>query len=454
MADISGIRKSASSAPARWGPASPPMSPMPASPFVLLDIVPKDAANRNAIAEGAVEKLLKTDPAAFMSKRAAKLMTPGNIEDDLSQLADCDWIVEAVSSASTSSRPLRQDRGRAQGRLGHLVQHLDHPAGGADRGHCPRRFAADFLHHPFLQSAALYAPAGDRRWEPRPRPTPSTASAASPMSRWAKASCDCKDSPGFIANRLGIYWMQVAVVEALDGGLDGRRSRRHRRQAHGHPQDRRLRPDGSGRHRSDAACHRQHGLGPADSDPFHAVNRELPLISKHDRRGLYGPQGQGRLLSPEPRQWRQGQGSHRPYDRRISSAAEVRAGDCRKRLRDLLSADTKAGRYALRVLAQTFAYAATLVPEAADAIRRCDEAMRLGYNWKFGPFELIDQLGSAWLAERLAKDNMPVPALLTLAGRSQLLSRRRRQEAVSRHRWRLSRSDPRPKASCCWRISS
>ena len=65
-------------------------------PVLLLDIVPKGATNRNAIAEGAVAKMLKTDPAPFMSKRNASMITPGNIEDNLDLLADCDWIVEAV----------------------------------------------------------------------------------------------------------------------------------------------------------------------------------------------------------------------------------------------------------------------------------------------------------------------------------------------------------------------
>ena len=65
-------------------------------PVVLLDILAKDNPNRSAIAEGAVEKLLKADPAPFMTKAAAKFVTTGNIEDHLSLLADCDWIIEAV----------------------------------------------------------------------------------------------------------------------------------------------------------------------------------------------------------------------------------------------------------------------------------------------------------------------------------------------------------------------
>ena len=65
-------------------------------PVVLLDIVPKGAANRSAIAEGAVAKLLKADPAAFMHPKNARMVTTGNLEDHLGLLKDCDWIVEAV----------------------------------------------------------------------------------------------------------------------------------------------------------------------------------------------------------------------------------------------------------------------------------------------------------------------------------------------------------------------
>src|SRR6185369_1572275 len=65
-------------------------------PVLLLDIVPEGATDRSAIAKGAIDKLLKADPAPLMSKAAAKLITPGNLEDDLDKLKDVDWIVEAV----------------------------------------------------------------------------------------------------------------------------------------------------------------------------------------------------------------------------------------------------------------------------------------------------------------------------------------------------------------------
>src|SRR3989338_7610276 len=66
------------------------------TPVVLLDIVPKDAKDRNILAKTAIERLLKTDPAPLTHKRNAKLITHGNMEDDTNLLANVDWIIEAV----------------------------------------------------------------------------------------------------------------------------------------------------------------------------------------------------------------------------------------------------------------------------------------------------------------------------------------------------------------------
>ncbi|HSJ78110.1 MAG TPA: 3-hydroxyacyl-CoA dehydrogenase NAD-binding domain-containing protein, partial [Erythrobacter sp.] len=65
------------------------------TPVLLLDIV-RDPDNRNGVAADAVAKMLKTDPAPFMGKHAARLVEVGNIEDDLGKVADCDWVVEAI----------------------------------------------------------------------------------------------------------------------------------------------------------------------------------------------------------------------------------------------------------------------------------------------------------------------------------------------------------------------
>lgn len=68
------------------------------------------------------------------------------------------------------------------------------------------------------------------------------------------------------------------------------------------------------------------------------------------------------------------------------------------------------------MLSQTLAYAASLVPAIADEIFAVDEAMRCGYGWEMGPFELLDKIGPAWFAKRLLEEGRAVPPLLAAVG--------------------------------------
>ena len=78
----------------------------------------------------------------------------------------------------------------------------------------------------------------------------------------------------------------------------------------------------------------------------------------------------------------------------------------------ILAAQDRGGQYARRVLAYTLQYAASLVPEIADSVDDVDQAMKLGYNWSAGPFELIDKLGAANVAGLIQAEKLPVPPLL------------------------------------------
>ena len=84
-------------------------------------------------------------------------------------------------------------------------------------------------------------------------------------------------------------------------------------------------------------------------------------------------------------------------------------------LRALFEHPDKTGAYAWQVMSGTLAYAAGLVPEIADDVEAVDRAMRLGYNWKRGPFELIDEVGAGWFADKLAEEGKEVPALVRAA---------------------------------------
>jgi 3-hydroxyacyl-CoA dehydrogenase len=379
-------------------------------PVVLLDIVPQGAANRNAIAEGAVAKLLKTEPAAFMTKQAAKLVTTGNVEDDLAKLADCDWIIEAVLEKIEIKHDLYRKL-IAVRRPGTAISSNTStiPLAALTDG-LGEAFRKDFLVTHFFNP-----PRYMRLLEIVAGPDTDKALVESVVDFGdrvlGKSIVRCEDSPGFIANRLGIYWMQVAMCETLDAGITVEEA--------------------------DAIFGRPMGvpktgvfglmdlvgidLGPylnasmskalPPGDAFHAVNRDIPLIGKMIAGGYTGRKGKGGFY----RLTKTAAG-------RVKETLDLATGEYRaeqpakvaeaKDLATLLAADTKLGHVAFRVLGQVISYAATLVPTAAADIAAIDEAMRLGYNWKWGPFELADKIGADKLIARLDQEGIAVPALL------------------------------------------
>jgi len=383
-------------------------------PVLLLDIVPEGSKDRNALAASAIAKMLKTEPAPFMSARAAKLVSPGNIEDHLAQLAECDWIVEAVVerldvkqalyakidavrrpgtaiSSNTSTIPLRL-----------LIQGLSDA------------FARDFLithfFNPPRYMRLLEIVAGERT---DPQLTQSIADFAD--RALGKSIVHCKDSPGFIANRLGVYWLQVGVIEALDAGLTIEEADAIVGKPMGIPNTGVFGLiDLVG---LDLMPHINASLAKAlpPADAFHAANRELPLVKKMIAEGYTGRKGKGgfyRLNRAGGGKLKESidltTGAYRPQVKAELPEFAAAAKDLRK----FLSSDGKFSRYAWRVLGQTLRYAASLIPEAAADINAIDEAMRLGYNWQWGPFELIDKLGAGWVADKLEKDGLSVPPLL------------------------------------------
>jgi 3-hydroxyacyl-CoA dehydrogenase len=386
-------------------------------PVVLLDIVPPGANNRSAVAEGAVAKLLKTEPAAFMSKRAAKLVETGNIEDDLGRLSDCDWIIEAVIERIDVKHALYR-RLDAVRRPGSAISSntstiplavLTEGMGEAFR----RDFLITHFFNPPRYMRLLEIVAG-------PDSDPALVDA---VVRFAdltlgKSIVRCEDSPGFIANRLGIFWMQTALCETLDAGISVEEADAVLGRPMGVPKTGVFGlMDLVG---IDLGPHINASMARAlpQSDAFHAVNRDIPLIARMIADGFTGRKGKGGFYR-----------LNRAGGAKTKEALDLASGDYRperppsiaeaKDLATLMAADTPVAQFAFRVLGRTIAYAATLLPEAAADIAAIDDAMRLGYNWRWGPFELADKLGTEWLAKRLDREGLPVPALLRdVAGRT------------------------------------
>ena len=387
-------------------------------PVLLLDIPAGNGASRSALAEGAIQRMLKADPAPFMRRKAAALVTPGNTEDDLGELGDADFIIEAVIEDLAIKRAL-YERIEAVRKDGSAVASNTStlPLATLTEG-MPERFRRDFLithfFNPPRYMRLLEIVSGEMT-------NPDTVAAVREFCdrRLGKGVVACKDTPGFIANRVGSFWLQCAVVEAYERGLTVEEADAVMSRPIGVPKtgvfalldlvglD--LMP------KVDASL----AAALPESDAYHGLRRAIPFLADMIAAGYTGRKGKGgfyRLNSDggkrvkEARDLKTGEyaAAQRP---RPESVAASKAGG----LIALVEHPSETGEYAWSVLSQTLAYAASLVPEVADEIHLVDHAMRLGYNWKYGPFELIDRLGAGYLAERLERDGKETPALLKAA---------------------------------------
>ena len=187
-------------------------------PVLLLDVVPAGARDRNALAKGALERMHKADPAPFMSKEAARLVTPGNLEDDLEKLGEVDWIVEAVVENLEIKQALYAKIERVR-KPGSIVSSNTStlPLARLTEG-LPRSYARDFLITHFF-NPPRYMRLLEIVQGPKTRPDAAEALADFADRRLGKSVVRCKDTPGFIAKRIGSYWMQAAFTEAFEMGL-------------------------------------------------------------------------------------------------------------------------------------------------------------------------------------------------------------------------------------------
>ncbi len=387
-------------------------------PVLLLDILPKEGENRNAVAEGAVAKMLKTEPAPFMNKRAAKLVETGNIEDDLGKVAECDWVVEAIIerldikqdlyakleevrtpgtavSSNTSTIPLAQlTDGRSDAfKQDFLITHFFNP---------PR----------YMRLIEIVA---------GPNSNAETVARVSDFvdRKLGKSVVDAEDSPGFIANRVGTFWIQQSVNSAFDLGVTVEEADEIGGRPMGVPKTGIFGLiDLIG---IDLMPHLMKSLTstlPAD-DPYVKIARSEKLIEDMIETGYTGRKGLGGFYRIN----REGGG-------KVKESKDLKSGEYRAAARPglvrgpaskgdlgaLIEAPGKVGAYAWAVLGPTLSYAASIVPEATKTIVGVDDAMKLGYNWKMGPFEMIDRIGAAKLVEKLKASDIPVPAILEQVG--------------------------------------
>ncbi len=388
-------------------------------PVVLLDIVTTNG-DRNAVAAGAVARMIKADPAPFMSKRAAMLVTTGNIDDDLAKIADCDLIIEAIIERLDLKQAL-YDRIEAVRKDGSVVSSNTStiPLAKLVDGRA-ERFQRDFLITHFFNP-----PRYMRLVEIVTGAHTSHAATEAITTfcdiKLGKSVVLAKDRPGFIANRLGVYWLQSAVNEAMDRSIPVEEADAIIGKPMGIPKTGVFALlDLVG---LDLMPHVVGSLSATleKSDPFHGIDRPNPLVERMIQDGYTGRKGKGGFYRINREQGKTREaidlstGAYRPQINPVIPALD----EAGRSLAKLLSHNSDHGRYAFAVLVPTLAYAGDLVGDAADTIDAIDEAMRLGYNWKKGPFELADEIGVDNVLAAFAEAQRAVPTIFELAkGRS------------------------------------
>lgn len=388
-------------------------------PVVLLDIKPADGTN---LAAKAIEKMMKADPAPFMSTRNAKLITPGNMEDDIGLLADCDWIVEVVledlkvkHATYEKIQKVRKKGSIVSSNTSTIPLHnLVEPFGDD----LARDFLITHFFNPPRYMRLLEIVVGDKTRKDALDVVQSFCDI-----QLGKGVVFCHDTPGFIANRLGVFWLTASINHAVSQKVPVELADAIMSKPVGIPKTGVFGLiDLVG---IDLMPHLAQSLLstlPAD-DEYRKIFKDYDFIRGMIAAGYTGRKGKGGFyrLNTTAGKVKEAydisapgfsESNYKKADKPKPASAELG----KQGLRAVLTAGDDAANYAWAVLRDTLHYAASLVPEIADDIASVDEAMRLGYNFKKGPFEMIDDLGPAWFAAKLKEEGRTVPALLQKVG--------------------------------------
>ena len=378
-------------------------------PVLLLD--------KGDIAKAALERLAKTEPAPLMSRSAAKLIEAGSIEDDLTKLGGVDWIIEAVAERPDIKQALYRkiEPSRKPGSI--LSSNTSTLPLKMLMAGMPTSIQRDFCITHFF-NPPRYMRLMEIVGGPETKSEAMAAITAFADEKLGKVVVKAKDTPGFIANRIGVFWIQAAVNAARDLDLTVDEADAVMGKPIGAPKtgvfglmdivglDLQPHVDASLR------------MALSKDDAYRSLPSDFPLLTKMIADGYTGRKGKGgfyRLNTAGGKKLKESI-SLKTGEYAASTPSKLESVDAAKAgLRALVAHKDRGGQFAWAVLSKMLTYAASLVPEIADTAIDVDLAMKAGFNWKHGPFEMIDRLGAGWFAERLASEGVAVPPLLALA---------------------------------------
>ncbi len=371
---------------------------------LLLDIVPPDGKSpRNAFSQGGKDKALKAKPAAFFSPRDAERVTVGNVEDDLAALAKCDLVIEVVKEDLAVKRAL----------FAKLEPLLDaHTIIASNTSGLPiaqmmegrslsmkKRFLVTHFFNPVRYMKLLEVVAGH---DTDPAVVEKVARFGQDVL--GKGIVFGKDTPNFVANRIGVFAMMHLIRQALAGGFTVEEIDAIFGPAMGRPRSAVFRTaDMVGLDTVVEVAHNCYKNLP--NDERRAEFEVPPLLTTMVERKLWGDKTGGGFsrktegglatLDLQTLEYRPQQKAKFP-----STGAVKGIADPAERIRKMVAADDRAGEIAREVTWATLAYASHRVGEIADDIVNIDNGMKWGFAWDLGPFETWDAIG---VADSIAK---------------------------------------------------
>lgn len=379
---------------------------------LLLDL-PSQDSDRNAVAASALQKLVKSKPPPFYVLERKDRIEIGNFEDHLHRVKECQWIIEAVVERLEVKQSLwaRVEEHRVPGTI------VSTNTSGISIGAIAQGRSEEFQRH-WLGTHFFNPP----RYMKLLELIPGRHTSLEVVERMVfvgehllgKGVVFAKDTPNFIANRIGTFFsmralrlmeeldLSIETVDALTGPVIGL-------------------PKTAVFHLGDLVgvdvltlvagnLYRSLTEDPWRElfQPPHFI-REMVSSGRLGRKsgaGFYRKEGSELLvLDRKSGEYRRQQEPSIPSLRSVRSEP-----DLVRRVTALLQADDQAASFLWPLLRDTFYYSAACLPEIADEYFQVDRAMKWGFNWQMGPFELWQKLGMKELAERAAGEGVDLPA--------------------------------------------
>ena len=365
-------------------------------PVTLLDL-------KTEISEKAKKKIIESKPPLLIDKSKIDYIITGNIDEDFNTVSDADWVVEAVVeridikhdlyakilkmrkkesivSSNTSTIPLKilSEKMSKEDKKDFCITHFFNPVRYMGLLEIVSENKNDKKKINFLKNFC--------------------------EENLGKGVILCKDTPGFLGNRVGVYAMQVAMTEAIKMKLSIEEA--------------------------DAVFGRPMGIPKtgvfglydligidlmADvlrsflkelpkSDVFHEVAQEIPLVKNLIETGYTGRKGKGGFYRMNKKDGKKILEAINLVTKNYSPSKKIDLNnDDKINIIDLVSRNDKFGKYAWSVISKIILYASSLIPNVTKDYNNIDEAMRLGFNWKRGPFEMLEELGVKFFVEKDSK---------------------------------------------------